>query len=412
MRGKKFTETLFFEGIKLCVLGALIGALGGAVGAVFAHLLSFVADVREATPWIILLLPVGGIVTVALYRAAKMGDHGGTNEVIDGLCDGEPIRPLAAPLIFVCTAITHLLGGSAGREGAAIQLGGAGASALSGALRLRDNSRSVFVMSGMSAVFAGVFGTPLTAAFFVLEFRSSRRTFSLAILPCFISAIVAGKLSSLMGVADETAHIASVATLEPMNIARVLVLCLGISALGIIMCLAFHKAGDLAKRLISNPYIRIVVFSVVIIALTAVVGDMRYNGPGMHMALGAVEGKADWFDFALKLLFTSVTLAAGLKGGEIVPTFCIGATFGFMLGGALGLDAGFAAALGLVGLFCCVTSSPIASIFLGVELFGTAALPYFIIICAVLWLLSTPHGLFHNRFFRSPILSKIKILNT
>lgn len=406
MKNTKFTKTLFFEGAKLCALGLLIGIIGGAVGAVFAHLLTFVAHVRESTPWIILLLPVGGIVTVALYRVTKMSDHGGTNEVIRCLCEKKPIRPLAAPLIFVCTAITHLLGGSAGREGAAIQLGGAGASALSDALKLKDNSRSVFVMSGMSAVFAGVFGTPLTAAFFVLEFKNTKKVVSLAVLPCLISSFVAGKLSSLMGVADETAHIANVMPLSFITVIKILALCVGISVVGFVMCFIFYNIKDLAKRFVSNSFVRIAVGSVVIIALTALVGDMRYNGPGMHMALGAVEGHADWFDFALKILFTAVTIAAGLKGGEIVPTFCIGATFGFVFGSVLGLDAGFAAALGLVGLFCCVTNSLFSAIFLGVELFGASALPYFIIIGIVMWLLSTNKGLFSNRLFKSPIFAK------
>ena len=122
----------------------------------------------------------------------------------------------------------------------------------------------------------------------------------------------------------------------------------------------------------------------------------------------AIEGRADWFDFILKIVFTAVTLAAGLKGGEIIPTFCVGATFGCVFGSILGLDPGFGAALGHVGLFCCTTNSPISAVFLGIEMFGFGALPYFVIVCIVLWLLSVNKGLFENRFFKSPILSRIK----
>ena len=405
MKSNVFNKN-FISAIKLCLLGVLIGVLGGAVGAAFAHLLSLVAHTRESFPWLILLLPLGGVVTVALYRALRMSDHGGTNEVIRGVEKNGPIRALAAPLIFVCTAITHLLGGSAGREGAAIQLGGAGASALSDVLRLKDNERLVFIMCGMSAVFAGVFGTPLTAAVFILEFRSDKKKFFLSVLPCFISALIAGKLSKLLGVAEETAHISNVAPFELMTILKIIALAVGVSLLGFVMCFVFHKAEKLSKNLISNHFIRIIIGAVVIIGLTALVGDMRYNGSGMEMALGAVEGRADWFDFIMKLAFTAITLAAGFKGGEIVPTFCIGATFGCFIGGALGLDVGFAAALGLVGLFSCVTNSLIASVFLGVELFGISALPYFILICLIIWPLSTNNGLFHNRFFKSPIFYK------
>ena len=411
MKSNVFTGKNLISALKLCLLGVLIGALGGVAGAAFAHLLLLVTHTRESFPWLILLLPVGGVLTVVLYRVSQMSDHGGTNEVIRCLESKSPIRALAAPLIFVSTAITHLLGGSAGREGAAIQLGGAGASALSGVLRLKDNERSAFIMCGMSAVFAGVFGTPLTAAVFILEFRSEKKLWFLSALPCFISALIAAGLSSLLGVAEETAHIADIAPFSPVTIVQIIVLALGIGLLGFVMCFVFHKAEKLSKKLISNQLIRIVIGAVVIVALTALVGDMRYNGSGMEMALGAVGGRAEWFDFMLKLAFTAITIAAGFKGGEIVPTFCIGATFGCFIGGVIGMDAGLAAALGLVGLFSCVTNSLIAAVFLGVELFGISALPYFALICLVIWPLSTNNGLFHNRFFKSPIFYK-KVKNT
>ncbi len=391
----------------MCGLGLAIGVLGGAVGAAFAHLLAFVTSVRETASWLVLLLPLGGIVTVLLYRISRMSDFGGTNEIIRGI-DNKPIRAMAAPLIFVSTAITHLFGGSAGREGAALQLGGAGASALSDILRLKDDRRSAFIISGMSAVFAGVFGTPITAAVFMLEFRSNRKLFPLAVLPCFIAAIVAKTVSCFMGVAEESVSLTEVAPFTAYSVLKVLALTVGLALLARLMCFTFHKVEHYAKKIISNPFIRVLAGSTVIVVLTAIVGDMRYNGSGMGMAISAVEGRADWFDFLLKLTFTAITLAAGLKGGEIVPTFCIGATFGCVFGGLLGLGGGFAACLGLVGLFCAVANSPIAAVFLGIELFGVTALPYYLIVCLILWPLSVNKGLFENRFFVSPISIKIK----
>ncbi len=401
----------FLSVVKTCGLGLLIGVLGGAVGAAFARLLSFVTGVREGSPWMLLLLPIGGITTVLLYRISRMSDFGGTNEIIRGLDNKNSIRPIAAPLIFVSTAITHLFGGSAGREGAALQLGGAGASAVAGIFRLKDEERTVFIMSGMSAVFAGVFGTPLTAAVFMLEFRSNKKLFPLAILPCFISAISSKIISSFMGVTAETATLSEIASYNDYSLLRVLALTLGLALVAHLMCFTFHGLEHLAKKLISNPFIRVLIGSVVIVTLTAIVGDMRYNGSGMEMALGAVVGEADWFDFLLKMTFTAITLAAGLKGGEIVPTFCIGATFGCVFGSLLGLDGGFAACLGLIGLFCAVANSPVAAIFLGIELFGVSALPYYILVCLVLWPLSVNKGLFENRFFVSPIGLKNKNRN-
>ncbi len=390
----------FLSVLKTCGLGLLIGVLGGAVGAIFAHLLSFVTGVRAGSPWLILLLPLGGIITVLLYRFSNMSNFGGTNEIIRGLDNKNPIRSLAAPLIFVSTAITHLFGGSAGREGAALQIGGAGASAVADVFRLEKEERTVFIMSGMSAVFAGVFGTPLTAAVFLLEFRSSKKVFIRAFLPCFISAITAKIISRLLGVVEESVTLSEIAPYNIYSVLKILALTAGLALLAQVMCFAFHGLEKLAKKLIPNMFVRVLAGSVVIIFITAVVGDMRYNGSGMEMALGAAEGNANSFDFLLKMIFTAITLAAGFKGGEIVPTFCIGATFGCVLGGALGLSGGFAAILGMIGLFCAVANSPIAAIFLGIELFGATALPYYLLVCLMLWPLSVDKGLFENRFFR------------
>ena len=271
-------KKVFFGVLKWCSLGVLIGMLGGLIGACFAHLLSFVTNLRQVGPWLVFLLPVGSIATVLLYRAFGMHNFGGTNEIIACLTDKKPIRAIAAPLIFISSAITHLFGGSAGREGAALQLGGAGASALCRTLRLKENDRTIVIMSGMSAVFAGLFGTPLTAAFFVLEFNFSFKVISRAILPCFISSVVATKISSALAVAEETANLSVIDTFTFYTIAKIIILSLGLSILGRIMCIAFHETVHLMTRLISNTFLRTALAAGVIVVLTAIVGDMRYNG--------------------------------------------------------------------------------------------------------------------------------------
>ncbi len=405
MKNINYKKTLFVI-LKLCSLGVLIGILGGLVSVAFSHLLSLVTGLREGSPWLILLLPVGGIVTVAAYKFFGMQEYGGTNKIIHCLKEKSEIKPIAAPLIFICTAITHLFGGSAGKEGAAIQLGGTVASTFSKILRLKDDERTVFVMSGMGAVFAGVFGTPLTATIFVLEFRSSKKLLFLATFPCFISAVIAQKVSSLLGVCSEAFNLNNITDFTFRSVLQIIALSIGLSLLGRVMCFCFQKSKLWAKKLISNPFLCSILGTAVIIVLTIFIGDMRYSGSGIDMVFSATKGKADWFDFILKIVFTSVTLAAGFKGGEIVPTFCIGATFGCVLGAVFGLDAGFAAALGLVGLFCCTTNSPVSAVFLGIELFGIAAIPHYLLICLILWPLSVKKGLFENRFFKPPALFK------
>ena len=386
--------------LKWGILGTVMGILGGLVGAGFHHVLHFVTSVREENLWLVWLLPAGGLLTLGIYHVAKLRRNRGTNEIIDAILKGESVNPLIAPVIFASTALTHLFGGSAGREGAALQLGGSMASMLSKVLKLDENERTVLIMSGMSAVFAGLFGTPLTATLFTMEFASVGTIFSPALLPCYLAAFAASRVSGELGVHAEGMLLE---TALPFNFPvgwRLMVLAVLVGILGIVMCWLFHNAEHLAQKYIQNAWLRISLGGAVVAILTMLVGDHRYNGAGMHMALMAVAGDADWFDFLMKMAFTAVTLSAGFKGGEIVPTFCIGATFGGVLGGILGLEPGIAAALALVGLFCCATNSPIASIILSIEMFGSANLYWFAFVCVIAFVISGNWSLYHSQIIR------------
>ena len=385
---------------KWAVLAAVMGCIGGTLGAVFHHALHFVTHLRLEHTWLVLLLPIGGLLSVAWYRLLKLNKNRGTNEIIDAVLDGEELKPQIAPGIFGAAALTHLFGGSAGREGAALQLGGSAASMLGKLLKLQRDDRRVLIMAGMSSVFAGLFGTPLTAALFCMEFESVGTIFSPALLPCYIAAFTASSMSSMMGVHAEGYLLENAAAIGITNLWAYLLLAVLISVLGITMCKVFHTAEHLAAHHIKSPWVRIFAGGVLIAALTYAVGDHRFNGAGMDMALEAVAGHADWYAFLLKLLFTAVTLAAGFKGGEIVPTFCIGATFGCVMGGLLGLDPGIAAALGLVGLFCCATNSPLASIVLSIEMFGGANLHLFALVCVICFVLSGHSGLYASQIIQ------------
>lgn len=386
--------------LKWGLLGALMGVIGGLLGAGFHHALHFVTHLRSEHLWLIWLMPVGGLLSVGIYRLFRLQKNRGTNEIIDAILKGEKVSPLIAPVIFLATSITHLFGGSAGREGAALQLGGSTASLLGNLLRLKENERTVLTMAGMSAVFAGLFGTPLTATFFCMEFASVGTIFSPALLPCYLAAFAASRVSAALGVHAEIFMLNEAVPFTFTVTWQVLLLAVLVGILGIAMCVALHEAEHFAAKKLKNPWLRIVVGGVLIALLTTLVGDHRYNGAGMDMALQAVGGQADWYDFLLKLLFTAVTLSAGFKGGEIVPTFCIGATFGCVLGGILGLDPGIAAALGLVGLFCCATNSPFASIILSIEMFGSANMYLFALVCVIAFVISGNWGLYASQSIR------------
>ena len=383
--------------LRWSVLSAIMGIVGGLIGAGFHHALHFVTHIRSEHMWLIFLLPLGGLLTVLIYRHPQMRGNKGTNEIIEATLDGHPVSAMVAPSIFCATAITHLFGGSAGREGAALQLGGSAASVLAKWFHLRESNRKILISAGMSAVFAGLFGTPLTATLFCMEFESVGTIFSPALLPCFLSAFLASRVSLALGVHAEGYLLTQSFSMTLANCWQYVVLAVLLSLMGILMCTVFHKAEHFAAHHVPNPFVRIAVGGVIITAMTLLVGDHRFNGAGMDMALKAVEGEADWYSFALKMLFTAVTLAAGFKGGEIVPTFCIGATFGCVLGGFLGLDAGMAGALGLIGLFCCATNSPLASILLSVEMFGGTNIHLFAFMCVICFVLSGNYGLYASQ---------------
>ena len=391
--------------LKWSALGLLMGFLGGPIGAAFHHVLHFVTHLRGENTWLVWLLPLGGLLSVGVYALFGMMKNRGTNQLIDAVLHEDAVSPKVAPVIFIVTAITHLFGGSAGREGAALQLGGSVGNTLGRLFKLDEDERTVLTMSGMSAVFAGLFGTPLTACVFVLEFASVGRIFTPALVPCFLSAFTAWEGAQKLGVHSEALLLTTALPINLTTAWQLAVLAILVGILGIIMCRTFHGAEHLAAKHIPNPWVRIALGGAVVAVLTALVGDHRFNGAGMDMALAAVTGEADWYSFILKLLFTTVTLAAGFKGGEIVPTFCIGATFGCVVGGLLGMEPGVAAALAMVGLFCCGTNATLASIILSIELFGTANLYLFAFICVIEFLLAGHSSLYGSQVMKYDPLS-------
>jgi len=393
MKNTKYYMTLF---LKWLLLGSLIGCLGGLLGTAFHYALRCVTKIRSDHTWVIFLLPIGGLLTLGIYRLFRIHDNRGTNEIIDAILDGRPIKTQIAPAIFLSSCITHLFGGSAGREGAALQLGGSSASLLAKLFRLDEDDRTILIMSGMSAVFAGLFGTPLTAALFAMEFESVGTIFSPAVLPCYLAAYAASLVSGFFGVHAETAVIGTF-ELTFFNFCQIGLLVVGVSFLSSFMCWLFQTVEHISAKGIPNRWLRIAIGGALITAATLLVGDQRYNGAGMEMALLAINGSADWYDFLLKMLFTAVTLGAGFKGGEIIPTFCIGATFGCLYGGLLGLDPGISAALCLIGLFCCATNSPLASIVLSIEMFGGQNLHIFALVSVFCFVISGDCGLYASQ---------------
>lgn len=386
-----------FSFVKWLFLSSILGGIGGLVGTAFHFALDWATEFRTGHSLIIWALPAAGLLIVWLYRVCHMEKNRGTNDIIDAFTEQKDVNPFLAPLIFVATALTHLFGGSAGREGAALQIGGTLGSVFGRILRLSKEDRGILIVSGMSAVFAALFGTPLTACLFSLEFISIGTMYDPGLLPCLTASFIASRIALAFGVAPTTFSLPYVLPVDVYNIVRVVVFAIAVALVSLLFCYTMHKTEHLLKKYIPNDYLRVLAGGIVIVLLTFLLGTHDYNGAGMDVILRALAGEVLPWAFLLKILFTAVTLGSGFKGGEIVPTFFIGATFGCLAAQMLGMDPGFGAALGMVGLFCCVTNSPVTSIVLSIEMFGSGNLLVFAIVCVIGFVLSGNSGLYASQ---------------
>lgn len=375
--------------------GLCIGWIVGLVGVAFYRALAWAAAFRVAHPQILWLLPLGGICIVLVYRWAGMAQDKGTNFILTAVRSSEMVTLKTAPLIFFSTIVTHLLGGSAGREGAALQLGGSIASSFGFSIGLDERDRRIMTMCGMAAGFSALFGTPLTAVVFSMEVITVGVMHYSAIVPCLISALFASGLAGNLGIRPagfDVPGIPAGMTLEMgCRVGLLGVLC---ALLSILFCIGMEQAVRGYQKYLKNPILRVFVGGMILIALTYLVGCRDYNGAGMDIIQNAIAGNAKYEAFLLKILFTALTLGAGFKGGEIVPSFFVGATFGCVAGQLLGLHPGFAASLGMAAVFCGVTNCPLASIILCAELFGFDGIGYYALCCAVSYMLSGYYGLY------------------
>jgi len=380
--------------LKWMVLGGVIGLVGGIIGSLFHIGVDTATQVRLAHSWVLYLMPVGGLAIVGLYRLTKT-EGKGTNDVIASVHFGEQVPGLLVPVIFVSTVITHLCGGSAGREGAALQIGGGIGYQAGRLLRLGEKDLPLATLCGMSGVFAALFGTPLTATVFALEVISVGVLYYAGLVPCLTAALTGYLVSVLMGV-PPTRFTVTVPGLEVRTMLLVMVLALLCAVVSILFCRGLHGVEHLLKRTLKNPYLRVAVGAAVLIGLTLLTnGD--YNGAGMEVIGRAIAGQADPWAWVWKLLFTAITIGCGFKGGEVVPSFFVGAAFGCVAAGWLGLPAGFGAAMGLVSVFCGAVNCPLASIILSVELFGSGDLLYFAMACSISYLISGYCGLYSSQ---------------
>lgn len=388
----KLQGTLFIRWVMFAVI---VGTFVGAFSSLFGVAMEMATEIRTQNEVLILFLPFAGFVIVSLYRWFGIDKDSGTNLVIDTVHKDGVVPVRVAPLIFITTIITHLFGGSAGREGAALQIGGSLSDFIARKLHLDLMDRKVLILCGMSAAFAALFGTPMAATIFSMEVVTVGVMYYVALLPCAVSALVASLFASkIAGITPESFTLLDLPSWNPKNIAIVLFIAVIGACVSSLFCSLLHRTSHLLEHYVKSPYARIFLCGACVVIITICLGTTDYNGAGIDVMKRAFEGDVVPYAFVIKMLLTALTLGGGYKGGEIVPTFFVGATLGAWIGSLFGISTSFCAGIGMAVLFCGVTNCPITTLIISFELFQYKAVPFFLFAIAVSYVVSGYSGLY------------------
>ncbi|USB35084.1 voltage-gated chloride channel family protein [Paenibacillus sp. YPG26] len=384
--------------LKWLGIAGAVGALSGSASALFLAGLDWATDSRMNHAWLLYLLPVGGAFMSYLYLKIGSNAGKGNNLILETIHHGKESIPLRmAPLVLGGTIITHLFGGSAGREGTAIQMGGSLAARVGRLLRLDAADTRIILMCGISGGFGSVFGTPLAGTVFALEVLVIGMLRYEALLPCFIASVVGNLVTTAWGIQHVHFQIDVVPDLSLIIILKVLAASIAFGLTALLFSTLTHYFKRTFTKLISHPAARSFVGGTVIILLVFIFGTRDYLGLGIPLIERAFSGDVPDYAFLLKILFTALTLGAGFLGGEVTPLFVIGAALGSSLGIWFNEPVGFFAALGFIAVFSGAANTPLACFIMGIELFGAEAGVYMLMACVIGYLFSGHTGIYSSQ---------------
>ncbi len=368
--------------VKLLLISVVIGLLVGIVDTIFGRVLLLLSDFRtEYFNYLIPLLGIVGLLIVFLYQKADERASKGMGLLFAiGQEQEKEIPLILIPLVTLATWLTHLFGGSAGREGVAVQLGAAISHSFSRFFNFENSSR-LFLVTGMAAGFAGLFQTPIAAVFFALEILVLGKLQLQALLPMTVASFVASATSHFLGLEKFSHLVSAELTLDVVTFCKLALLGIIFGLVGNLFAGLLSLAKQKAQEVMENPYYRILFGGILLSLIFLMLYHGRYSGLGTNLITASFTGKDIYlFDWALKLLLTVATLALGFQGGEVTPLFAIGASLGVILANIFGLPVEFVAAAGYISVFGSATNTLIAPIFIGGEVFGFANLPYFVLV--------------------------------
>ena len=384
--------------IRWTAISIVMGTVCGLIGTAFGYGVIYAQRLFKTHSFMLYLMPVAGVLIVLLHQMFHELGNRGTNLILESISSDERIPMATLPCIFISTILSQAVGASAGKEGAALQIGGCIGNYFGDVFHMDERDKKVMIMSGMSGCFGAIFGTPLAAAMFGIEVISIGVAYYAALVPCVFASFIGAQISGALGLHGESFLILHIFEFSLVPALYTVGLGLTCALLSVCFCILLHETQHLYKNKIGNVYVRILVAAGLSIALALIFGR-DYCGAGFNLVEKAVDGESAYLGFLLKMIFTAVALGGGFKGGEIVPTLAVGASFGCTFGLLTGFEPSLCAAAGMLATFVGVTNCPIATMFLGFELFGFEAMPYFAVAVAISFTLSGYYGLYSGQKF-------------
>ena len=384
--------------IRWTAISIVMGTVCGLIGTAFGYGVIYAQRLFKTHSFMLYLMPVAGVLIVLLHQMFHELGNRGTNLILESISSDERIPMATLPCIFISTILSQAVGASAGKEGAALQIGGCIGNYFGDVFHMDERDKKVMIMSGMSGCFGAIFGTPLAAAMFGIEVISIGVAYYAALVPCVFASFIGAQISGALGLHGESFLILHIPKFSLVPALYTVGLGLTCALLSVCFCILLHETQHLYKNKIGNVYVRILVAAGLSIALALIFGR-DYCGAGFNLVEKAVDGESAYLGFLLKMIFTAVALGGGFKGGEIVPTLAGGSSFGCTFGLLTGFEPSLCAAAGMLATFVGVTNCPIATMFLGFELFGFEAMPYFAVAVAISFTLSGYYGLYNGQKF-------------
>ncbi|MDR5658856.1 voltage-gated chloride channel family protein [Serpentinicella sp. ANB-PHB4] len=416
LNNKFFTDTMkvrhitfIFTLAKWVLWGSLIGIVVGFTSTVLINFNDFLTDIREANPFTLLLLPVGGIIIGYIYMYYGKGSRKGNDLVLEHIHHGQGEIPLRmGPIVFFCTFITHLLGGSTGREGAAIQMGASISEGVNRLFKINRIDRKILIISGISGGFGSAFGAPIAGTIFGMEAITIGRTKYEALIPCFVASFVGHYVATALGMHHEHFIIQNIPDINAINLMKIMALAIVFGFTSVLYSQLRHEIKSLSDKYLKNLMLRAFTGGLIIIALTYLIGSRDYLGRGLPMVEQAFQGQVPPYAFLAKIVFTAITMGMGFRGGEVIPLFFMGATLGNTLSPLVGMPPSFLAAVGMIAIFSGAANTPVSAFLFSLEMFNGEGITYFFIACFISFIFSGHHGIYASQKLYDP---KSRMLN-